>query len=246
MRRALALVAFTLACSNLAGGDLGRIIAIEIVGSTEPTLEEGDSVQLRARAVDARGDTVPSAVIVWAVVDTGDVGFTLDPATGLVVGSNPGTGRVIARADDLRSGELQITVTPAPDSIAARSELRLTVEASATASPALEVDVLDGTTQPGSHLALPEKAVHFLVVEPPPGSLQAQRIHLATADAVPSADPLRLESLSDAQGVASAVILRVSGTTQPDSVVIHAVAQTAVGDTVAGSPVRFVIFFEND
>lgn len=246
LRRGLALIALTLACGNLAGGDLDRIIAIEIVGSTTPTVEEGDSLRLRARALDARGDTVPAAAIIWAVVDTGDVGFTVDPTTGWVVASHPGTGRVTARTDDIRSGELQVTVTPAPDSIAARSEQRLTVEPGASASPPLEVDVLDTTTQPGSQLALPEKPVHFFVVEPPSGSPEAQGFFLATADTVAGADPFGLESVSDQGGVATAVVWRVSGSTQPDSAVVHAVALTAVGDTAAGSPVRFIVVFEND
>jgi hypothetical protein len=241
-----ALALLTLACGNLAGGDLDRTIAIDILGSLTPEVEEGDSLQLQARAVDARGDSVPDAVIVWAIVDTGDVGFTVDSATGWVVASHPGTGRVAARTRNVRSGDLQITVLPAPDSLAATSEVRLTVASGVSASSPAEVIVLDTTTEPGTQLALPEKVVHFLVVEPPSGSPELQGFFLATTDTVPGTDPFRVDAVTDQEGLARAVVRRVSGSTQPESTVVHAVALTALGDTTAGSPVQFVVLFEND
>jgi hypothetical protein len=236
----------TLACGNLAGGDLDRTIAIDILGSLTPELEEGDSLQLQARAVDARGDSVPDAVIIWAIVDTGDVGFTVDTSTGLIVASHPGTGRVVARTQGIRSGVLQVIVLPAPDSLAATTEQRLTVASGASTSSALEVVVLDTTTEPGTQLALPEKAVHFLVVEPPSGSPALQGFFLATTDTVPGNDPFRVEAVTDPEGMARAVVWRVSSSIQPESTVVHAVALTALGDTTAGSPVQFVVLFEND
>ena len=239
------LLAFTLACGNLAGGDLSRTIAIDILGSLTPQVEEGDSLQLEARAIDGRGNPVPDAVIVWAIVDTGDVGFTMD-TSGLVVASHPGTGRVAARTQNVRSGDLQVTVVPAPDSVAAASPQRLTVGAGASTSSPLEVVVLDTTTEPGTDLALPEKPVHFLVVEPPAGSPELQGFYLATTETVPGEDPFRVEAVTDAGGVARATVWRVSGSTQPDSTVVHAVAVSAVGDTAAGSPVQFVVLFENN
>jgi hypothetical protein len=149
VKRALALVALTLACGNLVGGDLSRIIAIDIIGSLEPAIEVGDTLQLEARAVDARGNVVPDAVIVWAIVDTGVVGFTIDSSTGLVTAESPDTGRVVAQTHDIRSGEVEITVTD-------------------TSSAPLGLDMLDRMTQPESHLALPDEPVHLLVVERPP------------------------------------------------------------------------------
>jgi hypothetical protein len=46
--------------------------------------------------------------------------------------------------------------------------------------------------------------------------------------------------------MARAVVWRVSSSIQPESTVVHAVALTALGDTTAGSPVQFVVLFEND
>ena len=166
MKRAFVLVALTLACGNLVGGDLGRVIAIDILGSLEPEVEEGDSLQLQARAVDARGNVIPDAVIAWAIVDTGDVGFTLDTSTGLVRALHPGTGRVVAWTQEIRSGEVTVTVT---------------------AATPLSVHTLDRTIRPDGRLALPADAVHLLVVGPLPrtqpdsavgvgrGSLQCSR-----------------------------------------------------------------------
>ncbi len=209
-------------------------------------VEEGDSLQLHARAVNAAGDTVPEALIVWALVDTGAVGFTIDATTGWIVASHPGSGRVVAQADDIRSGELQVTVTGAPDSVAAVSEQQVTIDVGANVSPPLRVIVLDTTTEPGAQLALAEKPVHFFVVDPMPGSPQAQGFFLATTDTLPSSDPFGIEAVTDADGVATAVVRRASATAQPDSAVVHAVAVTAVGDTTAGSPVRFVVLFQSN
>lgn len=110
MKLAAATALLLLGCASLFG-DLNRVIALEIVGGTAHTIQVGDSLRLVARAVTAAGDTVPGAVIAWAVLDTGVVGFTLEPATGLVIGTTAGKGRVQARHEELRSDPIRITVT---------------------------------------------------------------------------------------------------------------------------------------
>ena len=113
MKLAAATALLVLGCSSLFG-DLDRVIALEIAGGTARSIPVGDSLQLVARPVTAGGDTVAGAGIVWAVLDTGVVGFTLEP-NGLVIGTQTGKGRVQARYDDLRSDPVTITVTsPVP------------------------------------------------------------------------------------------------------------------------------------
>jgi hypothetical protein len=49
--------------------------------------------------------------------------------------------------------------------------------------------------------------------------------------------------LSRSNGQAIVTARRVSGLAQPDSILVDAFAFTARGDTVMGSPVRFVVLF---
>ena len=92
-------------------GDPDRIIALEIVGPVTYTVPVNDTLQLRARARSANCDTVPGAVITWAVLDTGAVGIALDTATGQVIAQAAGSWRVQASVEDLRSDPITITVT---------------------------------------------------------------------------------------------------------------------------------------
>jgi hypothetical protein len=48
---------------------------------------------------------------------------------------------------------------------------------------------------------------------------------------------------TSAVGTTFAVLRKVSGATPPDSAIVNAVALRATRDTVAGSPVRFVVVF---
>jgi hypothetical protein len=109
-----------LACAALCGAaacrdftiDAGRVIVIEIA-NTAPTVQEGDTLRLSARLLNAAGNPVAGASATWAVADTMP-GFTLDSMTGLVTGITAGTWRVFARFENLRTDPLKLTVTPVP------------------------------------------------------------------------------------------------------------------------------------
>jgi hypothetical protein len=221
-------------------------VAIEIVGSTTPEVEEGDTLRLSARALTAGGDSAPEAIIVWELldVDTGQVGFTLDSLSGLVTANFPGAARVRARVDELRSGPLTVTVTPAPDSIAAVSATRVTVAPTQPESPPLTTVLYDLTTAPGQTLAIAGKPVHYQLVEPPAGSAAAAGVLLALPDSLTGADPHRAVAVTGADGRGSVVVQRV-GAAQPDSAIVEATAATAAGVPAAGSPIRFVVVFES-
>jgi hypothetical protein len=108
-------VALLAAGCKLLLGDPDRIIALEIVGPTRYTVAPGDTLQLAARARSANGDVVMGAAIVWAVLDTGQVGIALDPASGRVVALATGEWRVQAYVDAVRSDPVTIAVAaPAP------------------------------------------------------------------------------------------------------------------------------------
>ena len=100
-------------------GDPDRVVALELVGGTSRTVVVGDTIQLVVRAVTAAGDTVPGAAVIWAVLDTGVVGFSLDPELGRVIGKAPGKGSVQAAYEKLRTDPVVIVVVAAAPAAAA-------------------------------------------------------------------------------------------------------------------------------
>ncbi len=91
--------------------DFDSVIGLE-VEADQLTIMVGDSAQLVARAVNGGGEVVTDAVILWSIVDvdSGQIGFTLDTATGVVAGERAGAGRVQARVEDIRSEPILVTV----------------------------------------------------------------------------------------------------------------------------------------
>lgn len=112
MKRAVALALLAAGCKLLLG-DPDRIIALEIIGPARYAVAPGDTLQLAARARSANGEVVTGAAIVWAVLDTGQVGIALDAASGRVVAEATGEWRVQARVETIRSDAVTITVVAA-------------------------------------------------------------------------------------------------------------------------------------
>jgi hypothetical protein len=224
---------------------LHRTIAIEIQGAATRSVEEADTLQMTAQAIDASGEVVADAAIVWDVIDTAPIGFTLDSLTGLIHAVAPDTAKIQARVDNLTTGTITIRVLGASDSISPGSDSLVTLTKART-TDSVSAYVWDLTTNPGTQLALTEKPVHFELSDPAPGSVPANSLYLAlVGESGPGDDPFRVTAISGPGGRARVVLHRVSGTTQPDSAVIHAIAITARGDTVPGSPVRLVVLIEN-
>jgi hypothetical protein len=240
-------VILLIACNPLAN-DADKVIALLIDGPPQRTVEEGDTLTLAASALNLAGDTVPGAAITWEMVtlDSGQVGFTLDASTGLVTANAPGSGDVRPRFEDLTTrAVITVTVTAAPDSVAAGSDLTVTMAAGDSVSPQLSVIVYDLTTDPTNPVAIGEKPVHFYLVQPEPGSDEADGFFLTVPDSVEvGSDAHQVTAASDDGGRASIVVRHIVGRAVPDSAIVDALATTASGTTVAGSPIRFVIVFD--
>ena len=239
----LVLAAPLLVCASGCGdltGDFDRIVAIEISSNILTDVEEGDTVRLIARAIDASGDIVTEAQIFWAILDTGQVGFTVDSATGLVTGLFPGSGRVQGRVENLRSDPITVRVTAAPDSIAVFGNDTVTFAAGATVSPPLVVRLLDLTTDTTQQFGIDDKPVTYTLVNPQPGSPLAEALSLApTASDTARAHQIAVATV--ANGQATAFLRLITGPTPPDTAIIEATAVTARGDTVPGSPVSLTV-----
>jgi hypothetical protein len=236
-----------LGCAAITG-DFGTVVAIEYHGSLTPSVEEGDTIRLTAVALDLDGNPLPEVPVVWRVLepDTTVVGFTLDSLTGFIAAaSSGGPWRVQGSAEDLRMGTpVKVTVTAAPDSVSGVEPTRVTVAVEADSSPPLIAVVYDLTTEPGAAKELGGKRVEFRLVDPAPGSPAAASVALAAPnDTSTTADPHVVALLSRSNGQAIVTARRVSGLAQPDSILVDAFAFTARGDTVMGSPVRFVVLF---
>ncbi len=105
------VVATTVAACAIINPDFDRIVALQ-VDPGPLTITIGDTLLLKAQAVNAAGDIVVDADIFWTVidVDSGQLGFTLDTTTGTVAAIAAGSGRVQARVVDIRSDPITITV----------------------------------------------------------------------------------------------------------------------------------------
>ncbi|MDH5643089.1 MAG: hypothetical protein OEY63_02725 [Gemmatimonadota bacterium] len=119
MRRAGWLVIATVLCScDLFNPDLEKIVALEL-DLAQRNLIVGDTLRLTATAIDASNRPVPGATIGWVVLDTGTVGFTLDSVGGLITAIEPGSGRVQAWVEAIRSPAITVTVDTAATAVQA-------------------------------------------------------------------------------------------------------------------------------
>ncbi len=222
-------------------------------GPLQRTVEENDSLLLVARAIDAKGDTVPDVEITWELLDvdsdSAPVGFSLDTQRGLISANSPGKGRVRPKVESFTPADyITVSVTAAPDSVMASGDLTIVVPSTETTSSKLEVLVYDLTTVPATAVPLSEKPVQFEVVVPDPDGAEAAGffLMLSPQDSVLEETPHTVVVRTDEMGLARAFVRRIAGASLPDSAVVQADVSTAIGETVRGSPVRFLVIFENN
>ncbi len=252
LKSLLTLAVVVTACSSITG-DLDRIIAIAVEGPLQRSVEENDSLLLVARAIDAKGDTVLDVEITWELLDADSdgtsLGFTLDAQLGLIRATSPGKGRVRPKVQSFTPAEyITVSVTAAPDSVMAAGDLTIVMTSAEVTSSKLEVVVYDLTTVPATAAPLPDKPVQFAVVAPDPNTAEAAGFFLVLSpqDSVPEETPHTVVATTDAMGLARAFVRKTAGASLPDSVVVHTNVSTAIGETARGSPVRFVVVFDEN
>lgn len=196
-------------------------------------------------ALGLEGQPLPDVPVIWRPLapDPDTVGFTLDSLTGLITAVRPGAWAVQGHVEELRTEPaITVVVVPAPDLLAAGTALD-TVPVTDTASAPLSVLVYDTTTTVGDTVGLSDKRVVFRLAEPAPGSPEAAGVALELPGMGPGTDPHTVDTRSGAGGVTNILAARVTGLAQPDSIVIEALAYTARGALVPGSPARLLVFF---
>lgn len=227
-RRWCATLALLGGCSNLSGPK-GQPVSLELSIPVPPVVEQNDTLQLRARALDVNGDSV-AATIVWRAADTT---LIMADSTGLLTTAlTSGTGRVQAAAGRLLSTLTQLTIRPRSDTIALTSPLTDTVPATDTASAVLGSSVLSFNPAGG----VLDNRVLYEVVD----TVAA----LGTVRFAGGGLSQRVATLSSGAVPATVTLLKVSGTTPPTSVQVRVSANRPSGTPVPGSGQIYTILFQ--
>ena len=231
-----------LACNKFGPADLSRVIALDV--RAPDSLEEYDTLTPHARVLDGHGDSV-AATVVWATADTALILTVLDSLTGRTVANRTGqTGRLLARSEGLVSNAVAIRTLAAADTLfaAVLSTVDTVALPADSVSDSLKVEVAD-TIQSASGgdsltVALAGRPVVYSITYPgSPGP-----VTLVTNDSTHTL--VTTDTVATAVTGVAFVEVRLLGPSVPDSVVVQAIARRAVGDTVPGSPVIFVVRFQ--
>jgi hypothetical protein len=225
---------------KLFAPDLSNVIALQVV--VDDTVEQFDTLRARALLQTAGGDT-SGAPVYWESLDT-TILAVLDSTTGLYAGVLPGATDLEAWSGNLRSAPIPIIVTPLADTLVAMSASADTVSAGSgdSVSDSLQVVVADTTTIPPatSPSATPPLAGRPVTFSLTPAALGAATT-LVTTDTTHTGAALDTV-LTNSAGIAAIQVRYLGGGTLPDSVVVTARAQRAIGTAVPGSPLTFVVY----
>ena len=235
------MLAAPLACGIFSPPELSRVLELEI--TAPDSLEEYDTLVPHARLLDGHGDSVPGTVFVWATLDTAIL-TVRDSTTGKTVVNHPGStpGRLLVRAATLVSNPIAILTLAAADTLFPVGATADTVMLPDSLSDSLQVELADtiASASGGDSLTvpLPRRPIVFTITSPvTPGSVTL--VTTDTARTIVTKDTVATGTV----GV-SAVKVRLLPGPKPDSVVVTASARRAVGTTVPGSPVTFVVRFQ--
>jgi hypothetical protein len=214
-------------CSNLDEGEAG-VVALEVTAPASSVLEVGESLQLTARALDRDGNTV-NTTITWRAVDTT---ATIDPASGIVSGLFPGTGRFQATVGSLASGLITLTILAPADTLSIAGDSVLTVLADESASAAMLVRL--ESFDPAGPLS--GRPVIYTITSPVLTSIP----HTVELPGGVLVDTVSTGS----DGVSSMTLNRVIGVGQPDSAIVQVSAFRTHGAVIPGSGQRFIVHFQ--
>ncbi len=205
----------------------------------------GHSAPLRAVAYNADGDVIAEPAVRYIVLDTGVV----ISSQGYLIATTrtSGTVRVVAAAASLQSLQKTVTVTHAPDTLAASGATSDTLiyespdVASKNVSKAMTVKLTRDSL--GTALNVPGFLVSWLVTFRGQTILKSDTT-IASLWEDPTSRRVSLVDTTGADGTAART-LRIRSNALPstaDSFVVYASTRCR-GEPVAGSPVKFVIHF---
>jgi len=217
-----------LGCSDITAM-AGGVVALELRLPNPAVVEQNDTLQLRARALNAKGDSVP-ANIVWRTPDTT---LVLD-STGLVSTTlTSGSGRVQAKAASLVSELTTLQIRRRSDTLALTGPAVVTIAGADTASAALQAAVLSlaPDTAGISGTTLLYEVVETAAAQ---GKLRFAGGGLA----------LRATTSASGEPAVPVTLRKVPGTTPPAAVTVRCSATRPSGRAVAGSGQVFTLNFQ--
>lgn len=226
----LLLSALALGCGNLSSGD-GGVVALELRLPNPAVVEQNDTIQLRARALDADGDSV-DAEIVWITPDTSII--SLDSTGLLTTDTTAGTGRVQARVGTLRSNLETFTIRRRSDIILLPGPTAITVPTTDSASAALVARILSGVAPDTTSIS--GSALVYQVVD---STTFRDVVHFAGGG-----QNLRAVTGSDGGPTIPVTLRRNPGATFPATVTVQVSAVRPSGTAVPGSGQTFSITFQ--
>jgi hypothetical protein len=217
-------------CGNLT--ETGGAVGLEIRTPRNPVVEVGQTITLKAAALDEQGDTIAGAPIVWVTPDTTVI---LTPSGQLTGRTGGQTARVQAQLDSLVSDFVTFTVNPRPDTVVITGDSVLTVASGAMASGPLLASLR--SLSPAEPLA--DRVLTYTVTAPAFADPSQRTVEL-------TGGVLTVGATTGADGtpVVPVVMSRVAGRTAPDSSIVTIAAATATGAVVPGSGQRFIIHFQ--
>jgi hypothetical protein len=214
-------------CSGLTEGADG-VVELRIATPASNTIEIGQSVPLTAQALNKDGNPV-STPVSWQAPDPT---LTVDANSGVITGVSAGSGRVQATAGSLSSALLTFSVVAAADTLVIPGDSVFTVPAGVSNTAPLVVQLRTFSPDAG----LPSRPVIYTVTSPPdvgphtvelPGGVLADTVLTGTDGAV-----------------SDVTLIRVNGTTQPDTAIVEVRAVRASGAAVPGSGRHFIVLFQ--
>lgn len=218
------------ACSNLTETP-GGIGSLAILVPSPAEVEVGQTLQLRAVALNGDGDSV-AAVVYWRALDTT---LTVDSMTGLMTGRTVNAdGRVVARAEDLFSNTVTFRVIPPADTLIRVSADTQTVAASATLSTELSVRVEGGSPR----APVSGRRVVYQVTLPAFANADDRTVEFENA-----ALTITPTTSSTGSPFPAPKLRKRSGSTPPDSAVVEVNVYRPSGPAIPGSPLRFTVRF---
>jgi hypothetical protein len=216
-------------CSNLPSA-AGGIVALEVRLPSPAALEQNDTLTLRARALDANGDSVATQAY-WRLLD--DTLATLVDSIGVVTTSRTsGSPRLQAHVGSLRSEIVTLTVRPRSDTLALTVADTITVPAADNASDTLGVAVRSNAPAGG----VAGTSIVFEVVDSvaAKGALEFSNGLLV----------IRATTGSDGAPATAVTLRKVLGQIPPGTVQVRVSATRPSGTVVPGSGQLFTLLFQ--
>lgn len=216
-------------CSDL-GGTKGGVVALEIRLPTPPAVEQFDTLQLVARALDADGNEVQGAEIFWASPDSA---LSVNSAGTVTTDTTAGSGRIQARTGTLLSDLVQLEIHRRSDTLAVPGPTTITVPASDTSSGPLVAAVQ--SLSPDT-VGISNTRILFEIVDTAAanGKVRFEGNTLS----------LRVATGADGGPIVAVTLRRVPGATAPASVTVRVSATRPSGFVVPGSGQTFTVNFQ--